>query len=138
MSCIVGSQVLLVATFKSCTVFIWFFRSTFPICSTILCTPILTVFFLGFSTWGFHSHFVEVWYTIGGPLGGPLFVLAHFHASRLIVVIHLTFVFPLLVDDTHIIGFALYVIPIFFMITVRVFSIKVFSATSKMHNLVST
>jgi hypothetical protein len=67
MSCIVGSQVLLVATFKSCTVFIWFFRSTFPICSTILCTPIPIIFFLRFLTWGSHNHFIRVRYTIRGP-----------------------------------------------------------------------
>ncbi len=31
--------------------------------------PIPTIFFLGFSTWGSHSHFVKVKYMTGGPIG---------------------------------------------------------------------
>jgi hypothetical protein len=49
-------------------VFVWFFGLDFPICSMILSTPIPIVFFLGFPTWGFHNHFVEVRYMIGGRI----------------------------------------------------------------------
>jgi hypothetical protein len=35
----------------------------------ILCTPILTVFFLDFLTWRSYSHFVGVRYIIGGHIG---------------------------------------------------------------------
>jgi hypothetical protein len=41
-------------------------KLVFPIYSTILHTPIPTIFFSSFLTWRFHSHFVEVRYTIGG------------------------------------------------------------------------
>jgi hypothetical protein len=50
-------------------IFAQFFGSNFPICSTILCMPIPTIFFPSFPTWGFHIHFIEVKYMIGGPIG---------------------------------------------------------------------
>ncbi len=45
--------------FSRVTIFIWFFKSFFYICSTILCTPIPTVIFSSLLTWGFHTHFVH-------------------------------------------------------------------------------
>ncbi len=59
----------MISHFSKLTIFVWFFGSTFPICSTILSTPIPIVFLSSFSTWEFHSHFVKVKYTIGGPIG---------------------------------------------------------------------
>jgi hypothetical protein len=50
---------------------------------------------------------------IGDPLGGTLFFLAHFCALRPTIVTHPTYVFPSLVDDTHIIGLASNVVPTF-------------------------
>jgi hypothetical protein len=50
-------------------IFVRFFWSIFLICLIILCTPIPIVFFLGFSIWGSHSHFVGARYIIGGPIG---------------------------------------------------------------------
>jgi hypothetical protein len=50
-------------------VFVWFFGSTFPICLMILHMYIPIAFFLGFSTWGFHIHFVEIKYMTRGPIG---------------------------------------------------------------------
>jgi hypothetical protein len=43
----------------------------------------------------------------GGPLGGVLFTLVHFHTPRPIAATHPTCVFPSLAYDTHIIGLAL-------------------------------
>jgi hypothetical protein len=40
----------------------------------------------------------------GGPLGGALFVLAHFRALCFIINHFFSYVFPSIVDDTHIIG----------------------------------
>ncbi len=45
--------------------FAWFFGLVLPICLTIICTFISTVFFPSFLTWGFHNHFIEIRYTIG-------------------------------------------------------------------------
>ncbi len=44
-------------------------KLTILVCLTIICTPIPIVFFSGFPTCGFHSHFVEVKYTTRGPIG---------------------------------------------------------------------
>jgi hypothetical protein len=49
----------------------------------------------------------------GDPLGGMLFALVHFRALHFTATTHLTCVFPSLADDTHMIGFALDVLPIF-------------------------
>jgi len=49
----------------------------------------------------------------GEPLGGMLFTLIHFRIFRHIATTHLTCVFPLLVNDTHIICPTLDVLPIF-------------------------
>ncbi len=51
----------------------------FPICSIIICTPIHTVFFLGFPTCKSHSHFIQIKYTARDPLGKAVFVLVHLH-----------------------------------------------------------
>ncbi len=60
---------VIVSHFSGVTIFTQFFKLTFPICSTILCMPISTVFFLVFPTWGSHSHFVRVRYMTRGPIG---------------------------------------------------------------------
>jgi hypothetical protein len=49
----------------------------------------------------------------GNPLGGMLFTLVHLCALHPTLVTHLTCVFLSLVDDKHIIGLALDVLPIF-------------------------
>jgi hypothetical protein len=87
-------------------VFVQFFGSTPPICSMILHTPIPTVFFPSFLTWGFHNHFAELGTRQGDPLRGALFTLVHLRTLRLIVVAHPICVFLSLADDTHIIDFA--------------------------------
>jgi len=46
-------------------------------------------------------------------LGGVLFALAHLRAFCFTATTHPTCVFPLLTNDTHIVGFALNVLPIF-------------------------
>jgi hypothetical protein len=74
---------------------------------------------------------------IGDPLGGTLFFLAHFCALRPTIVTHPTYVFPSLVDDTHIIGPASNVVPTFLLIR-RVISIKFFNVVNKMCSLVSS
>ncbi len=57
----------MVSHFLEVTIFTRLFVLGFPICLTILCMPILNVFFSSFSTWGFHSHFVTIKYTTRGP-----------------------------------------------------------------------
>ncbi len=57
-----------VQPFLGVMVFIQFFGSFFPICLTILCTSISTIFFSNFSTWEFHSHFVGIRYITWGPI----------------------------------------------------------------------
>jgi len=52
----------------------------------------------------FHSNLVQ---NGGGPLGGVLFTLVHFHDLHPIVATHPTCVFPSLAYDTHIIGLTL-------------------------------
>jgi hypothetical protein len=49
----------------------------------------------------------------GDPLGGMLFALVHLHVLCPTVAIHLTCVFRSLVDDTHIVGRASNMVPIF-------------------------
>jgi hypothetical protein len=46
-------------------------------------------------------------------MGESLFVLAHLRVICPIVATHPCCIFPSLVDDTHIIGLALYVVPTF-------------------------
>jgi hypothetical protein len=65
------------------------------------------------------------------------FVLNHLFALHPTTTTHLACVFPLLVDDTHIIGFASNVVFFFFMIAIKKFSIKTFCVASEMCNLVS-
>jgi hypothetical protein len=42
---------------------------SFHICSTILCTSIIIIFFSSFFTWGSHNHFIKIKYTTRGPIG---------------------------------------------------------------------
>jgi len=49
----------------------------------------------------------------GDPLGGALFALAHLCALHLTIIAERTCVFHLLANDTHIVGLALDVVPIF-------------------------
>jgi len=58
----------MVSHFSRVMVFAQFSRSTFPIWSTILHTPIPTIFFSSFPIWGSHSRFIKDRYTIGRPI----------------------------------------------------------------------
>jgi len=51
---------------------------------------------------------------MGGPMEGTLFALICLHALCLTIVAHLNYIFPLLADDTHIVGLASNVVPIFY------------------------
>ncbi len=73
----------------------------------------------------------------GDPLGRVLFVLVHLCIFCPITTIHPTCVFPLLADDTNIVGIALDVVFIFFMIVAIFFNIRVFSVVDEMCSLVS-
>jgi hypothetical protein len=111
MSIIVSIQCHSQPFFKS--YFSQFFGLVLPICLMILCTPIPIIFSPWFSTWGFHSHFVGVRYSIKDPLGGTLFALAHLCVLCPTIVAHPTCIFPFLADDTHMVSFALDVVPMF-------------------------
>jgi hypothetical protein len=123
--------------FLANTIFFQFFISIFPIYLMILCTPIPIVFFSSFLTWGSHSHFIGVTYTTWGPIGRKVVTLVHLCVFRPIVTTHPIYVFPLLVDETHIMGLASNVIFFFFMIVIRVFKIKDFNVVNEMCSMVS-
>jgi len=76
----------------------------FPICSTILCAPIPTIF----SQISQHGDFMVILLESSTqwrePLGGTLFALIHFCVLHPTITTHPTFVFPLLTDDMHIVG----------------------------------
>ncbi len=102
----------MVNNFSRVMVFARFIGSTFPICLMILHTHILTIFFVGFLAWGFHSHFVGIKNMIGGHIGRS----DVYSSSPLcfpIATTHPTCVFPSLVDDIHIIGPTLNVVLVF-------------------------
>jgi hypothetical protein len=91
------------------------------------------IFFLGFLTWGFHSHFVGVKYTIKGPIGNNVVWIGSFlHSSP--YSSSPPCVFPSSVGDMHIVGPTSNVV-CFFITIIRIFSIKTFSATNKMCSL---
>jgi hypothetical protein len=71
-----------------------------------------------------------------GSLRGVLFALTHFCVLHPITTTHPTCVFPLLVDDTHIVGLASDVL-FFFVIIGGVWHIKTFSAIDEVCCLVS-
>ncbi len=74
----------------------------------ILRTPIPIVFFLSSPTRQFHSHLVKIKYMIGGTHWEEHCLLRFFVLFALLA--HPTCVFPSLVNDTHIVGPALYVV----------------------------
>ncbi len=71
------------------------------------------IFLKGLKGWGSHYHIIQVWYMTWDLLGGMLFVLVHFFALHPTIMAHPTCVFPSLANDTHIIGLASNVLPIF-------------------------
>jgi hypothetical protein len=99
---------------------------------------ILTVFFSGFSTWGFHSHFIKVRSTTWGPIGknvvyssAPPHFLPYNNNTPFLC-------FPFLSGwytycRSHI-RCGSYI----FMIARRVINIKAFNVASKVRSLVST
>jgi hypothetical protein len=62
------------------------------------------IFFTTFSLRGYHSHFIQIWYMIRVPLSGTLFAIANFHTLHHTKTIHLTCVFPSLVNNIYIVG----------------------------------
>ncbi len=95
-------------------VFFRFSKSHFSIYSTILCTPIPSVFFSGFPTWGSHSHFIRIMFMTRGPIEkNVVFFFVHLRIFRPTPTTHLTCVFPLLIDDMHKVGPTLNVITVF-------------------------
>jgi hypothetical protein len=97
--------------------------------------------FASFPTWGSHSHFVGIRYTIKGPigpLGGALFALTHLCTFHIVTTTHPTYVYLYLVDDTHIVGPTSNVVCCIFMSVRGVINIKSFSAANEMCNLVSS
>ncbi len=109
----------------------------FPIYLMILCMPIPTVFFSGFLTWGSHNHFVKIRYMIERPIGRNIVFFGSLLCFLPCTTTHPICVFISLVGDTHIIGFTLDVVLVFFMITTRVFNIETFYVINEMCSLVS-
>ncbi len=103
----------------------------------ILCMPIPIIFFSSFMTWGFHNHFIGVRYTPRGPngrsvicSGSPLHSLPY-NSSPPYLCLH--FFGRWYMYSRFRIRCALCV----FTVVAWVISIKAFSATSKVCNLVS-
>ncbi len=71
-------------------------------------------------------------------MGRILFTLVHFHILPPTIIAHPNYVFPLLEDNTHIVGLALNMLFIFLVVTRGVWSIKTFNAIKEMCSLVST
>jgi hypothetical protein len=61
----------------------------------------------------FHQNQVHEGGQQGDPLGGALFVFAHLHVLCFTTTFHLTYVFILLANDTHIVGPTPNVVPVF-------------------------
>jgi hypothetical protein len=122
--------------FFKVTVFFQYFGSIFLIYLTILCMPIPIIFFLGFLTWAFHSHFVEVKYMTRGPIGrsvvysnSPLRFFPYNNNSP-----YLCFPFEKWYEYSR---FRIRCGFYFFMIVARLFNIRVFSIVGEVCSLVS-
>jgi hypothetical protein len=131
-------NLVLVSHFLRVTIFVWFSKLTFPIHSTILCTPIPIIFFSSFSTWGSHSHFVGVRYTIGGPIeknticfSSPLHFSPYNNSPPYLC-------FPFVGGWYTYNRFCINCGSYFFTIATWIFNIKTFNATSEVCNLVFT
>jgi hypothetical protein len=108
-------------------IFAWFCRSNFPICLTIICMAIPIVFFSSLSTWRFQNYFVRFKYTIRGPIGRSVISFnSHSHYSPYNDSPPYL-CFPFVVNDTNIVGLALDVVLVFFMIWARIFNIRFFN-----------
>jgi hypothetical protein len=114
------------------------FGSVFPICSLVLCMPISIIFLGGFLTQGFHCHFIQVWYFIGGSFG------------RNVVCINSSSHFPSYCSNPPYLCFSfvgkwfthswscIKHVTWFFVVIRKVWSIMTFNVVEKMCSLVST
>ncbi len=118
-------------------IFAWFSGSAFPICSTILHTPIPIVFFFKFPNTGIQCHFVKIRYTTRGPIARSI---VYFNSPSCSLPYNNNppyLRFPFIgkwyayCRSLHQMRF------MFFTITRKVFKIGVFNATNKVCNLVS-
>jgi hypothetical protein len=119
-------------------VFTQIYKSIFPLCLTIICMPIPTVFFSSFLTWEFHNHFIQIKYTIGGPIGKNIVcscLLSCFSPyNNNSPYLWFPFVNKWYTYSRSFIWCGSY----FFTIVGGIFNIRTFNATSEMCNLVST
>jgi hypothetical protein len=106
-------------------------------CSMILLMPIPIVLFLGFLTWGSHSHFIEIRSTTWGPIGRNVVHFVHLRVLHPIVATHPICVFLSLANDTHSRS-CIKCGSCVFTIAGRVISIRFFSAANEVCNLVSS
>jgi hypothetical protein len=118
--------------------FAQFFGSMFPICLTILHTPIPTVFFPSFSTWKSHNHFIGIKYTTRGPIGQNVVCSSSFLHSSPYNNNPSYLCFPFLGEWYTYRRSYIKCDPCVFMILVGVFNIMVFSVSNEMCSLVST
>jgi len=127
----------MVSHFLKVIIFVWFFRSTFSTCLTILCTPVPIVFFSSLLTWVSHSHSIKIKQTIRGPIRRNIVCSCSPSCFSLYNNNPPYLCFPFVgrwyaYRRSHI-KCGSY----FFMITTRVFNIQTFSATNKVCSLVS-
>jgi hypothetical protein len=118
-------------------IFIWFFKSDFPICSMILHMPMSIEFYLGFLTWGSHCHFVEIRYMTRGPIGKNVVCFNPPSRSSPYNSNPPYLCFPFIGEWYAHSRSYIKCGSCFFIITRRVFSIGVFNVANKVCNLVS-
>ncbi len=94
-------------------IFVWFFKSNFPICSMLLHMPIPTILFSGFLTWGFHSHFVKVRYMTWGLVGRSIVCFGSPLCFSPYIATDPTCVFLFVANNTHIEGLISNAVPAF-------------------------
>jgi hypothetical protein len=119
-------------------VFTQILESNFPICSTIVCMPIPTVFFSSFSTWRSHNHFVQVKYTIGGPIRMNIICFNLLSCSSPYSNNSPYLWFPFVNKQYAYSRSFIQCGSCFFIIIGGIFNIRTFSAVNEMCNLVST
>jgi hypothetical protein len=120
-----------ISHFSRVMVFAQYSTLVFPICLTILCMSILTVFFLNMWTWESHSHFIGIRYTTRGPIGRNVICSSSpLHYSPYINNLpYLCFFFDGRWDTYN--RFHIKCDYYFFTVRTKVFSIKAFNALTK-------
>jgi hypothetical protein len=119
-------------------IFAQFSKSTFPIYLMILCTPIPTIFFSSFPTWGFPNHFVGVMCTTRWPFGRNVVCFNSFSHSSPYINYPPYLCFPFVGKWYTYSRFCIRCGLKKIMIVIKNFNIQAYNAVSEMCSLVFT